>query len=73
MLGRGTKKMVSGNDMGSPGVKTPGSEQPVATFPGRKLSEQLEDWLDTVPDTPDNGSLASEPLPITSVRAVIAP
>ncbi|KAJ3041079.1 hypothetical protein HDV00_009979 [Rhizophlyctis rosea] len=40
---------------------------------GKKLSAQLEDWLDTVPDTPETGSAASAPLPITSVRAIIAP
>ncbi|KAJ3275560.1 hypothetical protein HK104_003868 [Borealophlyctis nickersoniae] len=43
------------------------------TKAGPRLSTELDNWLKSVPTTPEEGSLASAPIPMRNVRAVIAP
>ncbi|KAJ3115316.1 hypothetical protein HK098_007000 [Nowakowskiella sp. JEL0407] len=38
-----------------------------------KLARELSDWLAQVPTSPESGSLASSPLPISNLRGLIAP
>ncbi|TPX33856.1 hypothetical protein SmJEL517_g03397 [Synchytrium microbalum] len=40
---------------------------------GGRLSKELNAWLDEVPTTPEAGSLASCPLPVSNAKAIIAP